>query len=61
MSKSELVVQAQDARTVAEVAEEAARIAIERAQIAENRLDQPGAGRHRESELVQMRDDAEEW
>lgn len=55
---SEFIIQAQDARIVAEVAEEAARTAIERAQIAENRLDQFGAGRHLEYELAQMLEEA---
>ena len=56
---SESIVQAQDARSVAEVAEEAARIAIERAQVAESRLDQFGTARHLEHELAQMREEAD--
>lgn len=56
---SEFIIQAQDARMVAEVAEQAARTAIERAQVAENRLDQFGAGRHLEHELAQMVEEAD--
>ncbi len=56
---AESIVQAQDARSVAEVAEEAARVAIERAQVAENRLDQSGTARHLEAELAQMREEAD--
>ncbi len=56
---SESIIQAQDARNVAEVAEEAARMAIERSQAAESRLDQFGAGRHLEHELAQMLEEAE--
>lgn len=56
---SEFIIQAQDARMVAEVAEEVARTAIERAQVAENRLDQFGVGRHLEHELAQMVEEAD--
>ncbi|GAC1362876.1 MAG: hypothetical protein NVSMB44_19010 [Ktedonobacteraceae bacterium] len=55
---SEAIVQAQDARCVAEIAEEAARVAIERSQVVEARLNQFGTARHLEHELAQMQIEA---
>ncbi len=54
MSKKEI----SPARDVAEVAEAAARLAIERAQIAESQLDQFGAASHPKHEVTQMREEA---
>lgn len=54
MSKKEIF----PARDVAEVAEAAARMTIERAQVAESRRDQFGAARHPKHELMQMREEA---
>ena len=50
---------ASSARNVAEVAEEAARMAIERAQTVESRLDQFSTAHHVESELAQRREEAD--
>jgi chromosome segregation ATPase len=52
---SESIVQAQDARYDADVAEETVRRAVERVQAAESRLDQFGTARHLEYELAHMR------
>ena len=54
MSKKEI----SSARDVAEAAEAAARLAIERVQSAESQLDQFGAARYPKHEVTQMREEA---
>lgn len=56
---AEAIVVAQDARYAADMAEDAARIALERVQSAEKRLDQSGMARHLEQEQAQMQQEVE--
>jgi len=57
---SEAIVQAQDARYAADVAEEAVCRAVVRVQAATSRLDQSGAARHLEQELIHMQQEIEQ-